>query len=75
MKKAYVKPELYFENFELSASIAVQCAKPIHYAAGTCTDGLGGYAEVVFFDKCEATPDKFGLCYHNPTDAEKLFNS
>ncbi len=80
MKKAYVKPQLYFENFELSANIAVQCGYPIHYAAVSCKDGLGGlggYADVIFIDtnSCSATPDEFGLCYHNPTDTTKLFNS
>ncbi len=77
MKKAYTKPELYFENFELSTSIAVQCGKPIHYAAGTCKDGLGGYADVIFLEdkSCSSTPDDFGFCYHNPTDTEKIFNS
>ena len=29
MKKTYVKPEVYFESFELSASIADNCAKPL----------------------------------------------
>ncbi len=77
MKKAYVKPQLYFENFELSASIAVQCGNPIHYAADSCIDGLGGFADKIFINpnSCEATPDEYGFCYHNPTDTTKLFNS
>ena len=77
MKKAYVKPELYFENFELSASIATQCAQAIHYAAGTCTDGLGDFANVLFIDStCKLDPDKSGKwCYHVPTQNMVLINS
>lgn len=30
MKKTYVKPEVYFESFELSASIADNCGKPLN---------------------------------------------
>ena len=78
MKKAYVKPEVYFESFELSSSIAVQCAKPINYAAGTCKEGLGGYADLIFLDTtttCQATPDKYGYCYDVPNDTNRIFNS
>ena len=30
MKKTYVKPEVYFESFELSASIADNCGTPLN---------------------------------------------
>lgn len=77
MKKAYVKPELYFENFELSSSIAKQCAQAIHYAAGTCNEGLGDFAKVLFIDNtCTLHPDDSGKwCYHVPTPAMVLINS
>lgn len=76
MKKAYVKPEVYFESFELSANIATLCGKPIHYAKGMCKDGLGDFAEFLFDGgSCKLDPDQAGLCYHNPSDVERLFNS
>ena len=31
MKKQYVKPELYFEDFELSANIATGCEAPTNH--------------------------------------------
>ena len=35
MKKPYVKPEVYFESFELSACIATGCDTKINQAMGT----------------------------------------
>ena len=80
MKKAYVKPVLYFENFELNANIAASCATPIHNSArdacGLEIDGIG----VAFLDgisgcKYKGKDGNFGVCYHNPTDTTNLFNS
>lgn len=76
MKKQYVKPELYFENFELSANIATQCAdtsikKPMQF----------GEKESVFVEVIGCldpiTPDdpNSGYCYHNPTEEQSLFAS
>lgn len=75
MKKAYVKPELYFENFELSSSIATGCGNAINHQIGACKKGLGDFADFVFIDNCQVNPDQAGLCYHNPTDATNLFTS
>lgn len=41
MKKTYVKPEVYFESFELSASIADNCGKPLNLNQDTCRDIFG----------------------------------
>lgn len=81
MKKAYKKPELYFENFELSTSIAAcdqQDGRTFQ------KDGCGwddGYT-IVFLEGqnfCSyQTSDGVyggGLCYHNPTNGNKLFAS
>ena len=43
MKKTYVKPEVYFESFELSASIADNCGKPLNLNQDTCRDIFGDY--------------------------------
>lgn len=48
MKKTYVKPEVYFESFELSASIADNCGKPLNLNQDTCRDIFGDYRNNVF---------------------------
>lgn len=79
MKKQYVKPELYFEDFELSANIAAGCIKATNYAAYVCTYETGG--EKVFSggedSECTVTPENGApsLCYDNPTADTKLFSS
>ena len=82
MKKTYVKPQVYFEDFQLSASIAAGCAPGtgIAHSEGVCGFKFG---QLVIFlndvDGCtdEVTADgEHGFCYHNPTDALiKLFAS
>ena len=85
MKKRYQKPEVYFEDFELSANIATGCEfKSNHWKDGCGYDLVGG--RVVFLDGvqvCNVTPppdgDKdapfYGICYHVPTDTTNLFTS
>lgn len=80
MKKAYVKPEIYFESFELSANIATGCTIPTNHAENVCkytidTPGVGSaFVEVTL---CEYTPadGDYSVCYHVPTDGTKLFTS
>lgn len=76
MKKQYVKPELYFENFELSTSIAT-CAKPTHTPASTTCGIDMGDGLVAFLSKniCNFTPDDEKYCYNVPNDDIRLFNS
>ena len=79
MKKQYVKPELYFENFELSANIATGCEAPTNHTKDQCAYSAGG--ESVFVEgvtNCTTiTQDgQWGdLCYHNPSENNKLFTS
>ena len=77
MKKQYVKPELYFENFELSTSIAA-CA----YTDATLSDGnqcayeaTGGTIFSTSPNPCEYTPDALnsGICYDLPTANQNIF--
>ena len=78
MKRTYVKPEMYFENFELSANIATGCERSIGHAVGMCWKGVEGFKDFKIFiesSNCETTPDKYGLCYHTPTDADNIFTS
>lgn len=78
MKKTYVKPEVYFENFELSANIATGCGRPLGHTKDACRDIFGGNADIVFGssqDGCGWIPDTNDFCYHNPSDAQILFTS
>ena len=79
MKKTYVKPQVFFEDFQLSASIAAGCAYKTGHAMDICAYETAGL--VVFVAGVEACTTKTqdgglsGLCYHNPTDTTKLFTS
>lgn len=78
MKKTYVKPEVYFENFELSANIATGCAISINHNVGSCWKGFEGFKDFnIFVDSypCTTIPDEDGFCYHSPTDANNIFTS
>ena len=83
--KKYVKPELFFESFELSQSIAA-CGIDVHHANTTDCDPTldsefwGGYADPVFSgDKAWCTTDISAIesyCYTVGTsEAGRLFNS
>lgn len=81
MKKAYSKPQILFESFALSTSIAGDCEKMVgNPSRGTCglpgTGGLTVYLDTV--SGCDFTQDDGagdGFCYHAPTDLNNLFNS
>lgn len=78
MKKTYVKPELYFENFELSTNIAAGCVYKTGHAQDVCAYTSGG--KKIFVQEvaaCETTTQDEtwnSLCYHNPNDSN-LFTS
>lgn len=87
MGKIYTKPDIVFESFSLSTSIAAGCeVKTNTPYAGTC--GLKFGALMVFIDGvngCTYKPphnsqswmDDNGnsFCYHNPSEDSNLFNS
>lgn len=58
MKERYVKPQLLFESFSLSQTIAKDCGvvhgsplgEATHYSVYNCMWDVGGYT--VFFDHC-----------------------
>lgn len=81
MKKAYVKPEIMFEDFTLSTNIAGDCEVIINNSTrGDCAYTLRT-GESVFtsnYGVCttkEADGDYNGICYHVPIDSNNLFNS
>lgn len=82
MKKAYTAPEIQFEDFSLSATIAGTCERIVGtQSQGICgIEGTGGI--MMFTDQmnaCDYTPpteDQWdGFCYHVPTELHTLFNS
>lgn len=84
MKKTYSKPQIMFESFSLSTSIAGACGVKIDtQAAGTCGVDYG-FMGTIFLPEvagCSIVVGGIydgsfnGICYHVPTDSRNLFNS
>ena len=82
MKKLYKAPEIVFESFSLSVSIASDCAVGTNATQGSCGYDMG-WGMYIFFQGITAcsTPivDESDInnmiCYHNPTDETRLFSS
>ena len=82
MKKEYRKPELWYEDFQLSQSIASSCEGIANFGEDLCSVTLKGegFELVVFTDPyvgCIYTPpnpDDF-LCYHAPSEGNNIFSS
>lgn len=83
MKKVYSKPEIVFEDFTLSTSIAGGCEirtnTPSAGACGYPYEGGGG--QTLFTNAvgdCQIKMDddvNNGFCYHVPIDSNNIFNS
>ena len=79
MKKAYVKPQVYFVDFQLSASIAAGC----EVINTTHTQNVCGFDDgvaVIYLTQgiCnyvqnDGANDK--ICYHVPDQSNNLFTS
>lgn len=78
MKKQYVKPELYFENFELSTSIAT-CTAITTLLSKETSCAYNDGVEVIFLvgnDNCQTTDDGTGkYCYDVPNGENTVFSS
>ena len=82
MKKSYVKPQVFFEDFQLSANIAGVCGIPTGHAENECQwsisiPGISGNAFVTEEMGCGYKPNDgdYDVCYHVPVDANRLFTS
>ena len=89
MKKAYNKPELYVESFQLTQSIAGTCSaewggntlgSPNHDSKSTCGWDMGNM--VLWIDsttKCSMSlseDSEFqGICYNTPSGGNTIFGS
>lgn len=81
MKKTYQKPEIVFENFSLSKSIAT-CAQVvnIHFLTPeTCSAELEGSGITLTVFASENSSCQYSnedaLCYHVPNDTIGVFTS
>lgn len=82
--KKYVKPELFFESFELSQSIAA-CGIDVNLASkaecakldGNFWPGLDGTQVFSVEDNCANNIEDFGVYCHTSgtSEAGRLFNS
>jgi hypothetical protein len=84
MKKKYSTPEIVFESFALSTTIAGNCEKSVNtQSQGVCgyfMEGVGmAFTENVTGCSVVITDDMSlafnGYCYHVPVDNQNLFNS
>lgn len=86
MKREYSKPDILFESFSLSTSIAGTCAKDTNtQTQNVCSVYLPGvgnaFLENIFGCKTEnggipvQTDGVGGVCYHVPTPLNNLFMS
>ena len=84
MKKAYSKPELYYERYELSSNIAGNCATglPVNEIGPTdhmsCTVNVGvGMLFLQANSDCDTEPIEkdFGFCYEVYTASNMLWSS
>lgn len=78
MKKTYVKPEVYFENFELSANIAAGCEAISNSAQDMCEIidkelGVSVFAELVCVYHAPGSGQK--PCYDVPQANYNVFTS
>ncbi len=84
MKKAYNKPYLLVESFQLDAAIASSCSsqkkQPLNFYLAACTlaeevPGLGYFGPACEIDVRDMDGDgNDGLCYHGPSgDLASLF--
>ena len=81
MKKHYEAPEILFEDFSLSTSIAAGCDKiinPVLYECGVNYPGVGVIFVTGASGCVEKVDDGFtndGYCYHVPEESRNMFNS
>lgn len=76
MKKTYNKPQIIFESFEFTTSIAAGCQflTDTKSDANSCVYTENG--NTIFLDACGFDEETLEiLCYHVPTEDYIIFNS
>ena len=82
MKRKYTKPDIVFESFSMSTSIAAGCEKRVNFAQEVCAVPTSTPFVNVFVETygslCDTYPsnDQYdGFCYHIPIESSNFFNS
>lgn len=81
MKKAYQKPRLYYESFQLSHSIASGCYGIANFEESACSVTIPEWDEdneIFQIDfVCPIHGPGVGnlICYHGPSDDKSVFSS
>lgn len=83
MKKAYNKPFIMVELFQLNAALAASCSsegkEPIHYSINSCTaeeetPGAGYIGASCEIDSTlEGGDGNDGPCYHGPINVSEIY--
>lgn len=76
--KKYVKPELFYENFELTQQVAICQYDLNHTKPDNCNSFIGGEDSdfpglIVLTDMCDTYIEDY--CYHGSTGGHSIFNS
>ena len=83
MKKNYSKPEIAFESFAVSVSIA-GCGIESNLPTEVDQCGFEWCGDTIFLTGYQGCPEddsygtddgNSGFCYHNPTESTQLFGS
>lgn len=80
VKRKYIKPDVCFDSFELSSSIAAGCEMiASNQDAYACPVLIPSWGIAVFMENsgCDAYPPEGmdSICYHVPTADNNVFNS
>lgn len=82
MKKVYSAPDIAFESFSMSVSIASDCTAETNWGKDSCGYKFDGET-YIFLETVAACTDKIvdgdpdynGICYHNFSSDKQLFGS
>ncbi len=78
MKRKYVKPEIIFDSFELSQSIAAGCELISQHSQGACPVLDPEIGQTLISEGlCQMTPPggNDSICYDVPMDSYNVFSS
>ena len=82
MKKTYCKPQIIFEDFELTANIANGCRHSAGHNRTSCGYTVPGIGKLftgsVTIGSCNIqvyTDGAYGLCYHLPMERNSVYAS
>lgn len=78
--KKYVKPDLFYENFQLTSSVAKNCGTMVGFTSQTCKMELDedGLPNTFLFagDNCDIDYRHYDrYCYETGNASMQLFNS